>query len=170
MDDAETLGEGDASQERREGHVGSGRQIPAVGHGPLQRSGSAAEPSPMPVSASSTGSPLGAMPQPARRGVPRRSFPAMSALRERSPESPALVRFTTLAQALTGRSDATPEHGVAWIEQLVRGLATPALRDLGVPRDAFADLAEKSMAASSMKGNPVASTAGELIALLEAAW
>ncbi len=92
------------------------------------------------------------------------------ALRERSPESPALVRFTALAQALTGRSDATPEHGVAWIEQLVRGLATPALRDLGVPRDAFADLAEKSMAASSMKGNPVALTAGELIALLEAAW
>ncbi len=94
----------------------------------------------------------------------------LQALRKRAPTSPALPRFATLAQVLTGRDQASPEEGVLWIQELVRELATPSLRSLGVPRDAFQELAEKAAAASSMRANPLPLLHEELVALLEAAW
>ncbi|MGE3310762.1 MAG: iron-containing alcohol dehydrogenase [Limisphaerales bacterium] len=94
----------------------------------------------------------------------------LQALRQRVPDSPSLERFATLAQALTGRPDSAPEHGVEWIRELVGELAAPTLRALGVGKDSFPEIADKSAAASSMKSNPVSLSAGELIALLESAW
>jgi len=94
----------------------------------------------------------------------------LRALRERAPASPALPRFATLAQVLVGNPNATPEDGVDWIQQLVRDLSTPPLRSLGVPREAFNDLADKAAAASSMRANPLPLLHEELVALLSAAW
>jgi alcohol dehydrogenase class IV len=94
----------------------------------------------------------------------------LRALRARNPASPALPRFTTLAQVLTGQAQASPDDGVVWIQELVRDLATPSLRVLGIPKDAFHDLAEKAAAASSMRANPLPLLHEELVALLEAAW
>ncbi len=94
----------------------------------------------------------------------------LSALRERAPASPALPRFATLARELLRSPDATPEEGVAWIRQLTHDLGSPSLGTLGVPRESFAELAEKAAAASSMKANPVVLTPDDLVSLLGAAW
>ena len=91
------------------------------------------------------------------------------ALRARAPDSPALARYAIVARELTTDPGATPETGAAWLADWLRTLGAPSLSSLGIPNTAFADLAEKGLAASSMKSNPVPLTRDELIALLEAA-
>lgn len=94
----------------------------------------------------------------------------LRALRERAPTSPAVSRFATVAQVLTGHANATPDDGIDWIRQLVQELGTPSLQALGIPKEMFDDLAEKAAAASSMRANPIPLSRAELISLLESAW
>ena len=59
--------------------------------------------------------------------------------------------------------------GVQWVRDLCRRLQVPRLSAFGVQREDFADIANKASTSSSMKGNPVAFTADQLIEILESA-
>ena len=91
------------------------------------------------------------------------------ALRERDPGSPALDRYAAAARLLTGRDAATVQDAVAWLRETVEALQVPPLRDVGLRPAQYAEVAEKSARSSSMQGNPVALTADELVAVLDAA-
>lgn len=91
------------------------------------------------------------------------------ALRERDAHNPTLRRYDEVARIVTGRADAQADDGVAWAYDLRDGLSMPGLGSFGVAQTAFADIAQKAMRASSMKGNPLALTEAELIGILERA-
>ena len=88
------------------------------------------------------------------------------ALRSARPGSPALYRYTEAARLLTGRPAASIEDGLAWIRETNTMLAVPGLGTFGVrPQDA-GDVAAKAAGSSSMRGNPVALSHGDLRAVL----
>lgn len=93
----------------------------------------------------------------------------LESLRRTDPQSPVLSRYGDIARILTGCADATADDGVAWVSDLFRALEIPSLRAYHISEDHFSDLAEKAERASSMKGNPVALTAGEMRKILERA-
>jgi alcohol dehydrogenase class IV len=86
----------------------------------------------------------------------------LRALRARAPGGAGVARFAQLARRLTGRADATPEEGIAWVEGLTRELGVAGLAALGLTPSGVADLVARARAASSMKANPIALTDGEL--------
>jgi len=86
----------------------------------------------------------------------------LRALRGRAPEHPALARFRDLAGWLTGRADAMPEEGIAWIADLCRALRVPGLAHHGMTAEAVPALVERAKSASSMRGNPITLTDAEL--------
>jgi alcohol dehydrogenase class IV len=90
------------------------------------------------------------------------------ALRERDPGSPSLRRYDEVACILTEDERATAADGVAWVEELCRGLRIPSLSTYGLAKADFPLLIEKASRSSSMKGNPVRLTEdemGEVLAL-----
>jgi alcohol dehydrogenase class IV len=87
-------------------------------------------------------------------------------LQERDPESKALRRYDQVAQILTGRLDATADDGVAWVQELGHALQVPPLSSLGLTDADFPALIEKASRASSMKGNPIKLTPGEMEEIL----
>ena len=86
----------------------------------------------------------------------------LTALRARAPHSPALGRYSEVAQLLTARAQATADDGVEWIAALCRKLEIPPLRAYGVREADIAALVEKAAQAGSMKGNPIPLTEVEL--------
>ena len=72
-----------------------------------------------------------------------------------APEHPAHARFAELARLLTGDPSAAPGDGVAWVAGLVRRLRVPALGRYGLTPADLPQVAERALAASSMKANPV---------------
>lgn len=62
--------------------------------------------------------------------------------------------------------EASVEDGVAWVRSLSAQLAVPPLAEYGVREDDLAGIVEKSLSSSSMKGNPISLTQGELAAVL----
>ena len=93
----------------------------------------------------------------------------LAALRSRAPESPVLARFAELATLLTGRAGATPEDGLAFVAELTGALEVPGLGRYGATRADLQALVAKARVASSMKGNPIALTDGELAEIAGAA-
>jgi alcohol dehydrogenase class IV len=79
-------------------------------------------------------------------------------------------RHREAARLLTGSQAATAEDGGRWLGDFVAGFDLGGLRSLGVPRSEFDTVAGKAAASSSMKGNPVALSREELVAILEEAW
>jgi alcohol dehydrogenase class IV len=90
----------------------------------------------------------------------------LAALRHRDPANPALGRFTEIAQLLCDQPDATPEAGIAWIQQICQECAIPNLAACGVQPQHFDDLTQKASRASSMKGNPIPLHPAELTEIL----
>jgi alcohol dehydrogenase class IV len=90
------------------------------------------------------------------------------ALRAREPVNPALGHYDEAACILTGRPDATVEHGIDWIRETVAQLGVPALGALGVRPEEADMIVTKTQSASSMKGNPIALTETELREILAA--
>ena len=81
------------------------------------------------------------------------------ALRELSPDRPALSRYAAIGRALTGRagladSDAV-EAGIRHVEYLVRDLGIPPLGQFGLTRDRIAEMVALASRSSSMRYNPV---------------
>jgi alcohol dehydrogenase class IV len=89
------------------------------------------------------------------------------AIRARAPEQ--LARYEEVARLLTGRPHASAADGVEWVAELVRSLEIPPLSAYGVTADALPDLVAKAAQASSMKGNPIVLTQGELLELVSRA-
>jgi alcohol dehydrogenase class IV len=90
----------------------------------------------------------------------------LKALKSRAKESPALPRYDEIAQLLTGRSSARTEEGIRWIHSMCSELSIPNLSTFGMTEEAIPAIAAQAQKASSMKGNPIALTAEELIAVL----
>ena len=93
----------------------------------------------------------------------------LNALKEREPGHPARARYAEIAQILTTHPDATASDGVAWVSELVRDLEIPLLSAYGMSREHFPEAVEKTMKASSTKGNPIRLTEAELMEVLERA-
>jgi alcohol dehydrogenase class IV len=94
----------------------------------------------------------------------------VAALQARAPQHPALARYTAIACLLTGRSDASAEDGIEWVQSLSAELKIPPLRAWGIAASDLPGVVEKAARASSMKANPLPLTGEELQAVLTAAW
>jgi alcohol dehydrogenase class IV len=68
---------------------------------------------------------------------------------------PSNGKFAEVARLLTGRADATPRAGAAWLRELRRQLGIPGLAAYGIRAEHAPALAQKAQRASSMKSNPV---------------
>jgi len=88
------------------------------------------------------------------------------ALHDRMPESEALRRYDEAAQILTGDPTATADDGVAWVQELCDALDVPGLASYGITPEDFPLLIEKASRSSSMKGNPIKLTEGEMEEIL----
>ena len=93
----------------------------------------------------------------------------IAALKARQPHDRALDRFDQAARILLDDSAAQAADAIDWISQTSRLLGIPGLGRCGVNAGDFAEIAAKSSASSSMKGNPITLTDEELIAILQAA-
>jgi len=93
----------------------------------------------------------------------------LRALTERAPHDPLLARFDELAVILTGDAEASAADGVAWVGALCAALAIPRLAQHGLTAAGIPPLVEKAKVASSMKGNPIALTDGEIAEITSAA-
>jgi alcohol dehydrogenase class IV len=91
------------------------------------------------------------------------------ALRERSPSAPALSRYRAAASIVTGNDQATAEDGVDWVRNLCSDLAIPPLSRFGIQDGDVATVVDKAKNSSSMKGNPVELSEGELTSILSRA-
>lgn len=103
------------------------------------------------------------------RLLPEVMLANVAALRERDAGGAALGRYEEVARVLTGHPRATIADGVAWVRDVVAELGVRPLSAYGVTREHLPELVRRGQRASSMKGNPVALTADELLAVLVAA-
>jgi alcohol dehydrogenase class IV len=79
----------------------------------------------------------------------------LSALRDRAPEHPALVRMAEVATLLTGQSDATLEDAIAWLQELTAALSIPGLASYRLTDNEIPGMVTAAQRASSMRGNPI---------------
>jgi alcohol dehydrogenase class IV len=93
----------------------------------------------------------------------------IEAIQQRDPESRTLQRYTEIGKTLTGKRDATASDGVEWVQELCTELKVPALSTYGFSDRDIPTMIEKASAASSMKGNPIELTSGEMNKILEGA-
>ncbi len=93
----------------------------------------------------------------------------VQALRERAADDRTLRRYDEVAQILTGSDRAAAADGVCWIQDLCRDLQISPLSTYGLTEADFPTLIEKSAKSSSMKGNPIKLTEGEMGEILRQA-
>jgi alcohol dehydrogenase class IV len=93
----------------------------------------------------------------------------IEALKTRQPEHLCLRRYDEIARILTGDGAATAPDGVTWTMQLVNDLKIPGLSHYGMSQQKFPEAIEKTMKASSFKGNPIVLNEDELSEILERA-
>jgi alcohol dehydrogenase class IV len=90
-------------------------------------------------------------------------------LNARDSLNPAVKRYEDVAKILTDNPSAKAMDGVAWLEDLCKHLDVAPLRAFGVKEEHFEEIINKSMNASSMKGNPIDLTFDELKDILQKA-
>lgn len=90
-------------------------------------------------------------------------------LNARDPQNPAVKRYEDVAKILTDDPSAKAMDGVAWLEELCKHLDVAPLSHFGVKEEFFEEIINKSMKASSMKGNPIDLTFDELKDILQQA-
>jgi alcohol dehydrogenase class IV len=93
----------------------------------------------------------------------------VAALHARSPQHPALERYTEIARMLTGRNDASAADGIDWVSALCVELDVPHLRTWGITEADLPGVVEKAARASSMQANPLPLTNEELLLVAKAA-
>lgn len=86
----------------------------------------------------------------------------LRALRARGPQSAALDRYQHVGRMLTGRAEATAEEGIAWVRETCHELEIPPLKAYGIREEDVPTVVAEAAKASSMKGNPLTLTPGEL--------
>jgi len=93
----------------------------------------------------------------------------IKALQSRAPDSPALDRYDEVARLITGLPAARAADGIAWVRNLCQHLEIKPLTAYGIEEKDLADIVVKARTASSMKGNPIELTQGELLEILQKA-
>jgi alcohol dehydrogenase class IV len=93
----------------------------------------------------------------------------VQAIKARAPASPMLERFAETARILTGRSAATVADGLDWLKALCADLPIPPLSRFGLKESNFPEIIAQAQKASSMQGNPIQLTEGELSGILHQA-
>ena len=78
-----------------------------------------------------------------------------------------LSRFEDIARWVTGRENATINEGVEWLSFLCKNMEIPRLSELGIKKEHFPAIIEKSRKSSSMKGNPIQLTDQETEKILK---
>jgi len=91
----------------------------------------------------------------------------VEALQSRADTSPALGRYDEIAQLLTGNVKAKAEDGLKWVQDICHKLKVPPLAEFGLKEQDFPAAVAKAQKSSSMKGNPIALTQDELLAILK---
>jgi alcohol dehydrogenase class IV len=92
-----------------------------------------------------------------------------AALRARAQNSPALARYDEVARFLTGSASARAEDGAEWVDSTCSDLSVPRLSRYGLAENDLPAIVEKALQSSSLKGNPIPLTAGELTEILRKA-
>jgi alcohol dehydrogenase class IV len=118
--------------------------------------------------------PLGGMFEAPHGAVCARLLPYVmetniNALRQRAPNSPALLRYAETARLLTGNPESSASDGAAWTHDLCAALRIKPLAAHDITQEDVADIVAKSRKASSMKGNPVELSEEELTRILKQA-
>ena len=80
--------------------------------------------------------------------------------------SPVLDRYAEVARLLTGKPGASIQNGLDWIRETLILLAVPGLAGFGLGPEDADGIAAKALTSSSMQGNPVALSQGDLTAIL----
>jgi len=93
----------------------------------------------------------------------------IKALQSRASDSPALDRYDEVARLITGLPAARAADGIAWVRNLCQQLEIKPLTAYGIEEKDFTDMVVKARTASSMKGNPIELTRGELLEILQKA-
>jgi len=83
-----------------------------------------------------------------------------------APGEPALARYAEAAALLTGDPGAAVEDGVAWVRETVTLLGIPGLGTFGLAPEHADGIAAQAQRSSSMRGNPITLSAGDLRAIL----
>ena len=93
----------------------------------------------------------------------------IQALEARQPGHPARERYQEIAKLVTSDVSATAQDGVQWASRLVSDLKIPKLSQYGMSEKQFPEAVEKTLKASSFKGNPIPLLETELNEILEKA-
>jgi len=91
------------------------------------------------------------------------------ALKRRRPDSDALRRYDETARLLNNHRTARAADGVSWVAGLCDMMRIPGLRQYGLTERDLDEVISKSLAASSMQGNPIELTRDELAEIVVAA-
>ena len=90
----------------------------------------------------------------------------LRAVRERATDGPTLPRLTELAVLLTGNPTAQADAAVGWLTDLTAALQIPGLGTYGLTDRDTGEVVAAAQQASSMKGNPIELTDGEVTDIL----
>ncbi len=93
----------------------------------------------------------------------------IKALESRHAGHVAIERYIEIAQIVTGDKNASAQDGVKWVSDLVGELNIPPLSAHGMTESHIPEAVEKTLNASSFKGNPIVLSEGELRGILEKA-
>lgn len=93
----------------------------------------------------------------------------ITALEQRAPDSEKLARYRTVAGILTENSHAGARDAVSSLHNLCLSLRIPALGEYGITESDIPAIVAKASQASSMKGNSLPLTTGELSQILKRA-
>jgi alcohol dehydrogenase class IV len=93
----------------------------------------------------------------------------IKALESRQAGHVAIERYVEIAQIVTGDKNASAQDGVKWVSDLVSELNIPSLSAHGMNESQIPAAVEKTLNASSFKGNPIPLNEGELREILERA-
>lgn len=80
-----------------------------------------------------------------------------------------LARYEEVARILTGKASASASDGVRWVSELVSELKIPSLSTHGMTASHIPEAVQKTLNASSYKGNPIALSPQGLTGILEKA-
>lgn len=93
----------------------------------------------------------------------------LKALKSRQAGHPSIERYGEIAQIVTRNRNAVAQDGLTWVTELARDLNIPPLSAHGMTATRIPEAVEKTMKASSTKGNPIALNESELTEILERA-
>jgi alcohol dehydrogenase class IV len=93
----------------------------------------------------------------------------VKALQQRDATSPGLAKYDEAARLLTGSNLAKAADAVKWVRELCLALKAPSLARYGLKPQDFEIVISKAKKSSSMKGNPVELTDGELLNIIRQA-